>query len=152
MRICWWSDFFAFGFYCIVMQVMQQGDVHDAIFFSSPSSLTTSSSTWPWTTRWSWRCWGLRSPTWRPDGGWLDVPLLLFPFHSLCWVSPLTCMVIQDNLLEWFTKQMGGKKRNKKSLCNSAEDHTDLDPAVLATLKKLQDGYYGGSRWGLSIW
>uniref|UniRef100_A0A8D3CZX0 Phosphorylase b kinase regulatory subunit n=1 Tax=Scophthalmus maximus TaxID=52904 RepID=A0A8D3CZX0_SCOMX len=26
------------------------------------------------------------------------------------------------------------------------EDHTDLDPAVLATLKKLQDGYYGGSR------
>lgn len=28
----------------------------------------------------------------------------------------------------------------------SAEDHTDLDPAVLATLKKLQDGYYGGAR------
>uniref|UniRef100_A0A3B4E8F8 Phosphorylase b kinase regulatory subunit n=1 Tax=Pygocentrus nattereri TaxID=42514 RepID=A0A3B4E8F8_PYGNA len=26
------------------------------------------------------------------------------------------------------------------------EDHTDLDPAVLATLKKLQDGYYGGAR------
>ncbi|XP_074555350.1 phosphorylase b kinase regulatory subunit alpha, skeletal muscle isoform isoform X2 [Halichoeres trimaculatus] len=26
------------------------------------------------------------------------------------------------------------------------EDRTDLDPAVLATLKKLQDGYYGGSR------
>uniref|UniRef100_A0A3P8TB66 Phosphorylase b kinase regulatory subunit n=1 Tax=Amphiprion percula TaxID=161767 RepID=A0A3P8TB66_AMPPE len=26
------------------------------------------------------------------------------------------------------------------------EDHTNLDPAVLATLKKLQDGYYGGSR------
>uniref|UniRef100_A0A4W5KGW0 Phosphorylase b kinase regulatory subunit n=1 Tax=Hucho hucho TaxID=62062 RepID=A0A4W5KGW0_9TELE len=24
------------------------------------------------------------------------------------------------------------------------EDHSDLDPAVLATLKKLQDGYYGG--------
>lgn len=27
-----------------------------------------------------------------------------------------------------------------------AEDHTNLDPAVLATLKKLQDGYYGGAR------
>uniref|UniRef100_A0A8B9HSB5 Phosphorylase b kinase regulatory subunit n=1 Tax=Astyanax mexicanus TaxID=7994 RepID=A0A8B9HSB5_ASTMX len=26
------------------------------------------------------------------------------------------------------------------------EDHKDLDPAVLATLKKLQDGYYGGAR------
>ncbi|XP_072232885.1 phosphorylase b kinase regulatory subunit alpha, skeletal muscle isoform isoform X3 [Leuresthes tenuis] len=26
------------------------------------------------------------------------------------------------------------------------EDHTDLDPAVLSTLKKLQDGYYGGAR------
>uniref|UniRef100_H3C860 Phosphorylase b kinase regulatory subunit n=1 Tax=Tetraodon nigroviridis TaxID=99883 RepID=H3C860_TETNG len=26
------------------------------------------------------------------------------------------------------------------------EDHTELDPAVLATLKKLQDGYYGGAR------
>ncbi|XP_054603435.2 phosphorylase b kinase regulatory subunit alpha, skeletal muscle isoform isoform X6 [Nothobranchius furzeri] len=26
------------------------------------------------------------------------------------------------------------------------EDHTDLDPAVLATLKKLQDGYFGGAR------
>ncbi|XP_054877288.1 phosphorylase b kinase regulatory subunit alpha, skeletal muscle isoform isoform X2 [Poeciliopsis prolifica] len=26
------------------------------------------------------------------------------------------------------------------------EDHTDLDPAVIATLKKLQDGYYGGAR------
>lgn len=26
------------------------------------------------------------------------------------------------------------------------EDHSDLDPAVLATLKKLQDGYYGGAR------
>ncbi|CAN9509436.1 unnamed protein product [Ophioblennius macclurei] len=26
------------------------------------------------------------------------------------------------------------------------EDHTNLDPAVVATLKKLQDGYYGGSR------
>uniref|UniRef100_A0AAV2KRB5 Phosphorylase b kinase regulatory subunit n=1 Tax=Knipowitschia caucasica TaxID=637954 RepID=A0AAV2KRB5_KNICA len=26
------------------------------------------------------------------------------------------------------------------------EDHADLDPAVLATLKKLQDGYYGGAR------
>ncbi|XP_062372219.1 phosphorylase b kinase regulatory subunit alpha, skeletal muscle isoform isoform X2 [Sardina pilchardus] len=26
------------------------------------------------------------------------------------------------------------------------EDHTDLDPAVLATLNKLQDGYYGGAR------
>ncbi|KAM9425109.1 phosphorylase b kinase regulatory subunit alpha, skeletal muscle isoform 4-T4 [Pholidichthys leucotaenia] len=26
------------------------------------------------------------------------------------------------------------------------EGHTDLDPAVLATLKKLQDGYYGGAR------
>ncbi|KAM6894392.1 phosphorylase b kinase regulatory subunit alpha, skeletal muscle isoform 1-T1 [Lycodopsis pacificus] len=26
------------------------------------------------------------------------------------------------------------------------EDHTDLDPAVLATLRKLQDGYYGGAR------
>uniref|UniRef100_A0A7N8X2S6 Phosphorylase b kinase regulatory subunit n=1 Tax=Mastacembelus armatus TaxID=205130 RepID=A0A7N8X2S6_9TELE len=26
------------------------------------------------------------------------------------------------------------------------EDHTKLDPAVLATLKKLQDGYYGGAR------
>ncbi|KAI4895745.1 hypothetical protein NFI96_024046 [Prochilodus magdalenae] len=26
------------------------------------------------------------------------------------------------------------------------EDLTDLDPAVLATLKKLQDGYYGGAR------
>uniref|UniRef100_A0A3Q2QXE3 Phosphorylase b kinase regulatory subunit n=1 Tax=Fundulus heteroclitus TaxID=8078 RepID=A0A3Q2QXE3_FUNHE len=26
------------------------------------------------------------------------------------------------------------------------EDRTDLDPAVLATLKKLQDGYYGGAR------
>uniref|UniRef100_A0A4W4DNM6 Phosphorylase b kinase regulatory subunit n=1 Tax=Electrophorus electricus TaxID=8005 RepID=A0A4W4DNM6_ELEEL len=26
------------------------------------------------------------------------------------------------------------------------EDHTDLDPAVLATIKKLQDGYYGGAR------
>lgn len=26
------------------------------------------------------------------------------------------------------------------------EDHTDLNPAVLATLKKLQDGYYGGAR------
>uniref|UniRef100_A0A3Q1GEI3 Phosphorylase b kinase regulatory subunit n=1 Tax=Acanthochromis polyacanthus TaxID=80966 RepID=A0A3Q1GEI3_9TELE len=26
------------------------------------------------------------------------------------------------------------------------EDHANLDPAVLATLKKLQDGYYGGSR------
>ncbi|XP_034424883.1 phosphorylase b kinase regulatory subunit alpha, skeletal muscle isoform isoform X2 [Hippoglossus hippoglossus] len=26
------------------------------------------------------------------------------------------------------------------------EDHTNLDPAVLATLKKLQDGYYGGVR------
>uniref|UniRef100_A0A3Q3KZG3 Phosphorylase b kinase regulatory subunit n=1 Tax=Labrus bergylta TaxID=56723 RepID=A0A3Q3KZG3_9LABR len=26
------------------------------------------------------------------------------------------------------------------------EDHTNLDPAVLATLKKLQDGYYGGAR------
>ncbi|XP_017212584.1 phosphorylase b kinase regulatory subunit alpha, skeletal muscle isoform isoform X3 [Danio rerio] len=25
-------------------------------------------------------------------------------------------------------------------------DHTDLDPAVLATLKKLQDGYFGGAR------
>uniref|UniRef100_A0AAZ3RC66 Phosphorylase b kinase regulatory subunit n=1 Tax=Oncorhynchus tshawytscha TaxID=74940 RepID=A0AAZ3RC66_ONCTS len=27
-----------------------------------------------------------------------------------------------------------------------SEDHSDLDPAVLATLKKLQDGYYGGAR------
>ncbi|KAL4631702.1 phosphorylase b kinase regulatory subunit alpha, skeletal muscle isoform-like isoform X4 [Arapaima gigas] len=26
------------------------------------------------------------------------------------------------------------------------EDHSDLDPAVLATLKKLQDGYFGGAR------
>ncbi|XP_039996466.1 phosphorylase b kinase regulatory subunit alpha, skeletal muscle isoform isoform X2 [Xiphias gladius] len=26
------------------------------------------------------------------------------------------------------------------------EDHTNLDPAVLATLNKLQDGYYGGAR------
>lgn len=26
------------------------------------------------------------------------------------------------------------------------EDHANLDPAVLATLKKLQDGYYGGAR------
>ncbi|XP_052002634.1 phosphorylase b kinase regulatory subunit alpha, skeletal muscle isoform isoform X3 [Xyrauchen texanus] len=26
------------------------------------------------------------------------------------------------------------------------EDHTGLDPAVLATLKKLQDGYFGGAR------
>ncbi|KAJ4949624.1 hypothetical protein JOQ06_021134, partial [Pogonophryne albipinna] len=26
------------------------------------------------------------------------------------------------------------------------EDHTDLDPTVVATLKKLQDGYYGGAR------
>ncbi|XP_068443659.1 phosphorylase b kinase regulatory subunit alpha, skeletal muscle isoform isoform X2 [Clinocottus analis] len=26
------------------------------------------------------------------------------------------------------------------------EDHSDLDPAVLATLRKLQDGYYGGAR------
>ncbi|XP_076581378.1 phosphorylase b kinase regulatory subunit alpha, skeletal muscle isoform isoform X3 [Chaetodon auriga] len=26
------------------------------------------------------------------------------------------------------------------------EDHTNLDPAVLATLKKLQDGYFGGAR------
>ncbi|XP_014892889.1 phosphorylase b kinase regulatory subunit alpha, skeletal muscle isoform isoform X2 [Poecilia latipinna] len=26
------------------------------------------------------------------------------------------------------------------------EDRTDLDPAVIATLKKLQDGYYGGAR------
>uniref|UniRef100_A0A8C9RZQ5 Phosphorylase b kinase regulatory subunit n=1 Tax=Scleropages formosus TaxID=113540 RepID=A0A8C9RZQ5_SCLFO len=26
------------------------------------------------------------------------------------------------------------------------DDHKDLDPAVLATLKKLQDGYYGGAR------
>ncbi|XP_077356882.1 phosphorylase b kinase regulatory subunit alpha, skeletal muscle isoform isoform X6 [Festucalex cinctus] len=26
------------------------------------------------------------------------------------------------------------------------EDHNNLDPAVLATLKKLQDGYYGGAR------
>ncbi|TSL34647.1 Phosphorylase b kinase regulatory subunit alpha, skeletal muscle isoform [Bagarius yarrelli] len=26
------------------------------------------------------------------------------------------------------------------------ENHTDLDPVVLATLKKLQDGYYGGAR------
>nr|XP_020475196.1 phosphorylase b kinase regulatory subunit alpha, skeletal muscle isoform-like isoform X3 [Monopterus albus] len=26
------------------------------------------------------------------------------------------------------------------------EDHTNLDPAVLATLRKLQDGYYGGAR------
>ncbi|XP_019208603.1 phosphorylase b kinase regulatory subunit alpha, skeletal muscle isoform isoform X10 [Oreochromis niloticus] len=26
------------------------------------------------------------------------------------------------------------------------EDHSNLDPAVLATLKKLQDGYYGGAR------
>ncbi|XP_031707086.1 phosphorylase b kinase regulatory subunit alpha, skeletal muscle isoform isoform X6 [Anarrhichthys ocellatus] len=26
------------------------------------------------------------------------------------------------------------------------EDHTDLDPAVLATLRKLHDGYYGGAR------
>ncbi|XP_034532698.1 phosphorylase b kinase regulatory subunit alpha, skeletal muscle isoform isoform X4 [Notolabrus celidotus] len=26
------------------------------------------------------------------------------------------------------------------------EDRTDLDPAVVATLKKLQDGYYGGAR------
>ncbi|XP_063756773.1 phosphorylase b kinase regulatory subunit alpha, skeletal muscle isoform isoform X5 [Eleginops maclovinus] len=26
------------------------------------------------------------------------------------------------------------------------EDHTNLDPTVLATLKKLQDGYYGGAR------
>ncbi|XP_029310752.1 phosphorylase b kinase regulatory subunit alpha, skeletal muscle isoform isoform X2 [Cottoperca gobio] len=26
------------------------------------------------------------------------------------------------------------------------EDHTNLDPAVVATLKKLQDGYYGGAR------
>ena len=34
-------------------------------------------------------------------------------------------------------------------VCFSDEDHTNLDPAVLATLKKLQDGYYGGSRWGL---
>lgn len=25
-------------------------------------------------------------------------------------------------------------------------DHTDLEPAVLATLKKLQDGYFGGAR------
>ncbi|KAI4792496.1 hypothetical protein KUCAC02_033345, partial [Chaenocephalus aceratus] len=25
------------------------------------------------------------------------------------------------------------------------EDHTDLDPTVVATLKKLQDGYYGGA-------
>lgn len=25
-------------------------------------------------------------------------------------------------------------------------EHTDLDPAVLATLKKLQDGYFGGAR------
>lgn len=31
--------------------------------------------------------------------------------------------------------------------CVSAENHTNLDPAVLATLKKLQDGYYGGARW-----
>lgn len=29
----------------------------------------------------------------------------------------------------------------------SAENHTDLDPVVLATLKKLQDGYYGGARY-----
>lgn len=27
-----------------------------------------------------------------------------------------------------------------------AEDQSNLDPAVLATLKKLQDGYYGGAR------
>ncbi|CAK6981727.1 PREDICTED: phosphorylase b kinase regulatory subunit alpha%2C skeletal muscle isoform isoform X4 [Scomber scombrus] len=27
-----------------------------------------------------------------------------------------------------------------------SEDHKSLDPAVLATLKKLQDGYYGGAR------
>ncbi|XP_023653363.1 phosphorylase b kinase regulatory subunit alpha, skeletal muscle isoform isoform X2 [Paramormyrops kingsleyae] len=26
------------------------------------------------------------------------------------------------------------------------EDHSDLDPAVLAALKKMQDGYYGGAR------
>lgn len=26
------------------------------------------------------------------------------------------------------------------------EDHTNLDPAVLSTLRKLQDGYYGGAR------
>lgn len=33
-------------------------------------------------------------------------------------------------------------------LCSAAaEDRTDLDPAVIATLKKLQDGYYGGARW-----
>lgn len=36
--------------------------------------------------------------------------------------------------------------QHHESVCVAAEDHTDLDPAVLATLKKLQDGYYGGAR------
>jgi len=32
-------------------------------------------------------------------------------------------------------------------VCNFLDhDHTDLEPAVLATLKKLQDGYFGGAR------
>ena len=36
-------------------------------------------------------------------------------------------------------------------VCVSAEDHTNLDPAVLATLKKLQDGYFGGARWSVHV-
>lgn len=28
----------------------------------------------------------------------------------------------------------------------SADDGKEIDPAVLSTLKKLQDGYYGGAR------
>lgn len=31
-------------------------------------------------------------------------------------------------------------------MCVLAEDHINLDPAVLATLRKLQDGYFGGAR------
>lgn len=78
---------------------------------------------------------------WRMTGR----PTVTFPI-SQSMLSKSTDLHGHTGQLLETLKKSHEKKPIKMSQCNLAEDHTDLDPAVLATLKKLQDGYYGGSR------
>lgn len=54
---------------------------------SSPTSIT---STWRWTTRWSWRCWGSSWPTCAAAGGWQADPRSPSPSRTPCSVTPWT--------------------------------------------------------------
>lgn len=134
----------------------------------SRSSWISTISTWRWTIRWLWRCCEPSWPTFRPAGGWRDGPRSRSPSPAACWVKSVQrklhhmdravlrateALLTDDRALIWVKYFVWARSSKLPSpfnvvwlACLTVEDGDALDPCILSTLRKLQDGYFAGAR------